>query len=42
MSNSVKKYVGNGKKVANYDLVNFSIEESKVKDSWYEYKESVI
>lgn len=38
MSNSVKKYVGNGKKVANYDLVNFSIEESKVKDSWYEYK----
>jgi len=33
-----KKYVGFGKKVSNYDLINFSIPESKVKDSWYEYK----
>jgi len=32
-----KKYVGRGKKAGNFDLVNFSISESKVKDSWFEY-----
>jgi hypothetical protein len=34
---SDKKYVGRGKQVGNYDLVNFSIAESKVAESWYEY-----
>tara|TARA_R100001460_G_scaffold99170_1_gene142332 strand:- start:377 stop:625 length:249 start_codon:yes stop_codon:yes gene_type:complete len=32
-----KKYVGSGKKVGNYDLVNFSISLEKIKDSTFEY-----
>ena len=32
-----KKYVGSGKKVGNYDLVNFTISEDKTKDAWIEY-----
>jgi hypothetical protein len=32
-----KKYVGSGKKVGNYDLINFTISEEKTKDSWIEY-----
>jgi hypothetical protein len=34
---SDKKYVGNGKKAGNYDLINISISEEKVRDSWFEY-----
>lgn len=37
-NNNNKVFVGNGKKVANYDLVNFSIKMSKVQDHIYEYK----
>ncbi len=37
-NNSPKKYVGNGKKVGNYELVNFSIAMSKVREHIYEYK----
>ena len=37
-NNNNRVFVGNGKKVANYDLVNFSIKMSKVKDHIYEYK----
>lgn len=37
-NNSPKKYVGNGKKVGNYDLVNFSIDMSKAQENIYEYK----
>ena len=33
----MKKYVGSGKKVGNYDLVNFTISEDKTKDAWIEY-----
>ena len=29
-----KKYVGSGKKMGNYDLVNFTIAEEKTKDAW--------
>lgn len=32
-----RNYVGRGKKAGNYDLVNFSISESKAKDFWFEY-----
>ena len=32
-----KKYVGSGKKVGNYDLVNFTIGEEKLKEHWFEY-----
>jgi hypothetical protein len=32
-----KKYVGSGKKVGNYDLVNFTISEEKTQDAWIEY-----
>ena len=32
-----KKYVGTGKKVGNYDLVNFTIGEEKLKQHWFEY-----
>jgi len=32
-----KKYVGNGKKVGSYDLVNFTISEEKARGSWIEY-----
>jgi hypothetical protein len=32
-----KKYVGSGKKVGNYDLINFTIAEDKVKDAWFDY-----
>lgn len=32
-----KKYVGSGKKAQNYDLVNITIAEDKVKDHWFEY-----
>ncbi len=32
-----KKYVGNGKKVGNYDLVNFTLIADKCKDSWIDY-----
>jgi len=32
-----KKYVGSGKKVGNYDLVNFTISEEKLKEHWFEY-----
>jgi hypothetical protein len=38
MSQQERKYVGRGKKAGNFDLVNFSISESKIKDSWFEYK----
>ena len=31
-----KKYVGSGRQVKNYDLVNFTIAEDKTKDSWIE------
>tara|TARA_R110001583_G_scaffold45502_1_gene143232 strand:+ start:1002 stop:1253 length:252 start_codon:yes stop_codon:yes gene_type:complete len=34
---NVKKYVGNGKKVGTYDLVNFTISEEKARDSWIDY-----
>lgn len=43
-NNSPKKYVGNGKQVVNpetgkkYNLVNFSINMSKVQEHVYEYK----
>lgn len=37
-NNNNKVFVGNGKKVANYDLVNFSIKMSKVQEHIYEYK----
>ena len=37
MSQQERKYVGRGKKAGNFDLVNFSISESKVKDAWFEY-----
>jgi hypothetical protein len=37
-NNSPKKYVGNGKKVGSYDLINFSIAMSKVREHVYEYK----
>lgn len=33
-----KKYVGSGKKVGNYDLINFTISEEKTKGAWIEYK----
>ena len=32
-----KKYVGSGKKVGSYDLINFTISEEKTRDSWIEY-----
>jgi len=32
-----KKYVGNGKQVGKYELVNFTISEEKARDSWIEY-----
>ncbi len=32
-----KKYVGSGRQVKNYDLVNFTIAEDKTKDSWIDY-----
>lgn len=32
-----KKYVGSGKKVGNYDMVNFTISEEKTRDAWIEY-----
>ena len=38
MSQQERQYVGRGKKAGNFDLVNFSISESKIKDSWFEYK----
>ena len=34
---NVKKYVGNGKKVGTYDLVNFTISEEKARESWIDY-----
>lgn len=34
---SEKKYVGTGRQVDGYELVNISIAESKVKDFWNEY-----
>ena len=37
-NNNNRVFVGNGKKVANYDLVNFSIKMSKVQEHIYEYK----
>jgi hypothetical protein len=37
MSQQERQYVGRGKKAGNFDLVNFSISESKVKESWFEY-----
>ena len=37
MNQQERKYVGRGKKAGNFDLVNFSISESKVKESWFEY-----
>ena len=37
-NNSNKKYVGNGKKVGDYDLVNFSINITKSESDIYEYK----
>lgn len=37
-NNNNKVFVGNGKKVANYDLVNFSVKMSKVQEHIYEYK----
>ena len=38
MSQQERQYVGRVKKAGNFDLVNFSISESKIKDSWFEYK----
>lgn len=32
-----KKYVGSGKKVGSYDLVNFTISEESTKDAWIVY-----
>jgi hypothetical protein len=32
-----KKYVGSGKRVGNYDLINFTISEEKIKDAFVEY-----
>mgnify|MGYP005700502181 FL=1 len=32
-----KKYVGSGRQVKNYDLINFTIAEDKTKDAWIEY-----
>ena len=32
-----KKYVGNGKQVGKYELINFTISEEKARDSWIEY-----
>lgn len=37
MSND-RKFVGKGKKVGNYDLINISIAKSKLEGNWYEYK----
>ncbi len=37
-NNSERKYVGNGKKVGNYDLVNFSIKMSHAQSHIYDYK----
>lgn len=37
MSNE-KKYIGSGKQVGEYDMINVSISEDKVKDHWFEYK----
>lgn len=34
---SDKVYVGNGKKAGNYDIVNISISEEKVRDHWFDY-----
>lgn len=34
---SEKLYVGNGKKAGNYDIVNISISEEKVRDHWFDY-----
>lgn len=36
MSNE-KKYIGSGKQVGEYDMINVSISEDKVKDHWFEY-----
>lgn len=32
-----RKFVGSGKKVGSYDMVNFTISEDKVKDAWFDY-----
>ena len=32
-----KKYVGSGKKVGSYDLVNFTISEESTRDAWIDY-----
>ena len=31
-----KKYVGRGKRVGNYDLINLTIGEEKLKQHWFE------
>jgi hypothetical protein len=39
MSNQNKErvYVGSGKQVGDYEIVNISIQASKLKDAWYDY-----
>tara|TARA_R110002050_G_scaffold90955_1_gene191216 strand:+ start:208 stop:468 length:261 start_codon:yes stop_codon:yes gene_type:complete len=32
-----RKFVGSGKKVGNYDLINFTINEEMTKDAWFDY-----
>ena len=32
-----KKYVGSGKRVGNYDLINFTISAEKIQDAFVEY-----
>lgn len=36
--NKDRKYVGNGKKVGNYDMINISVKKSKLEGHWFEYK----
>ena len=32
-----RKFVGKGKKVGDYDLINISLAKSKLEGNWYEY-----
>ena len=32
-----RKFVGNGKKAGSYDIVNITIERSKLEGHWFEY-----
>jgi len=36
--NKDRKYVGNGKKVGNYDMINISVKKSQLEGNWFEYK----